>query len=96
MRRFFFFFKQKTAYEIASCLVGSDMCIRGRALVALPSIRIMQGPHAPSEHPFLTEVSPSSSRRKVSRRSSRSVETVFPCILYKSYADDHPLRAHTG
>ncbi len=24
----FFFFKQKTAYEIASCLVGSEMCIR--------------------------------------------------------------------
>ena len=24
---FFFFFKQKTAYEIASCLVGSEMCI---------------------------------------------------------------------
>ena len=22
------FFKQKTAYEIASCLVGSEMCIR--------------------------------------------------------------------
>ncbi|VTU57587.1 hypothetical protein AMBR_JPGBJEAN_02770 [Lacticaseibacillus rhamnosus] len=30
----FFFFKQKTAYEIASCRVGSEMCIRdsGRAL----------------------------------------------------------------
>ncbi len=25
---FFFFFKQKTAYEIAQCLVGSEMCIR--------------------------------------------------------------------
>ena len=25
-----FFFKQKTAYEIASCLVGSEMCIRDR------------------------------------------------------------------
>ena len=24
-----FFFKQKTAYEIAQCLVGSEMCIRG-------------------------------------------------------------------
>ncbi len=24
----FFFFKQKTAYEFASCLVGSEMCIR--------------------------------------------------------------------
>ncbi len=26
----FFFFKQKTAYEIAQCLVGSEMCIRDR------------------------------------------------------------------
>ena len=25
---FFFFFKQKTAYEFSACLVGSEMCIR--------------------------------------------------------------------
>ncbi len=25
---FVFFFKQKTAYEISACLVGSEMCIR--------------------------------------------------------------------
>src|SRR5678809_1067484 len=25
---FFFFFKQKTAYESSACLVGSEMCIR--------------------------------------------------------------------
>ena len=24
------YFKQKTAYEIAQCLVGSEMCIRDR------------------------------------------------------------------
>ena len=28
--KFFFFFKQKTAYEISACLVGSEMCIRDR------------------------------------------------------------------
>ncbi len=28
----FFFFKQKTAYEISACLVGSGMCIRGRCV----------------------------------------------------------------
>ena len=28
---FVFFVKQKTAYEIASCLVGSEMCIRDRS-----------------------------------------------------------------
>ena len=27
-RIFFFFFKQKTAYEISACLVGSEMSIR--------------------------------------------------------------------
>ncbi|WP_258054209.1 GNAT family N-acetyltransferase, partial [Pseudomonas aeruginosa] len=27
---FFFFFKQKTAYEVLRCLVGSEMCIRDR------------------------------------------------------------------
>ena len=28
---FFFFFKQKTAYEMLRSLVGSEMCIRDRA-----------------------------------------------------------------
>eukprot|EP01015_Nassula_variabilis_P016064 TRINITY_DN2425_c0_g2_i7.p1 TRINITY_DN2425_c0_g2~~TRINITY_DN2425_c0_g2_i7.p1 ORF type:complete len:283 (+),score=61.16 TRINITY_DN2425_c0_g2_i7:26-874(+) len=28
----FFFFKQKTAYEISACLVGSEMCIRDRSI----------------------------------------------------------------
>ena len=31
----FFFFKQKTAYEIGVRLVGSEMCIRDRDAVAL-------------------------------------------------------------
>ena len=33
----FFFFKQKTAYEIASCLVGSEMCIRDRNMMTMTS-----------------------------------------------------------
>ena len=28
--KYSFFFKQKTAYEISACLVGSEMCIRDR------------------------------------------------------------------
>ena len=28
----FFFFKQKTAYEISACLVGSEMCIRDSSI----------------------------------------------------------------
>ena len=31
----FFFFKQKTAYEMLRSLVGSEMCIRDRAASAL-------------------------------------------------------------
>ena len=31
----FFFFKQKTAYEITTRLVGSEMCIRDSACTAL-------------------------------------------------------------
>ena len=35
-----FFFKQKTAYEILSGLVGSEMCIRDRCLIhCLTSIK---------------------------------------------------------
>eukprot|EP00828_Plagiopyla_frontata_P012987 TRINITY_DN1753_c0_g1_i5.p1 TRINITY_DN1753_c0_g1~~TRINITY_DN1753_c0_g1_i5.p1 ORF type:complete len:299 (-),score=56.03 TRINITY_DN1753_c0_g1_i5:77-973(-) len=33
---FFFFFKQKTAYEISACLVGSEMCIRDRNICISP------------------------------------------------------------
>ena len=33
---FFFFFKQKTAYEISACLVGSEMCIRDSYLERKP------------------------------------------------------------
>src|SRR5678809_1537082 len=31
-----FFFKQKTAYEISACLVGSEMCIRDRVYSLTP------------------------------------------------------------
>ena len=35
----FFFFKQKTAYEMLRGLVGSEMCIRDRVWGALPTWR---------------------------------------------------------
>ena len=35
----FFFFKQKTAYEISACLVGSEMCIRDRHIPYLNASR---------------------------------------------------------
>ena len=36
----FFFFKQKTAYEMLRSLVGSEMCIRDRANEMTPRTRI--------------------------------------------------------
>ncbi len=41
---YIFFFKQKTAYEIAQCLVGSEMCIRDSA--GLLGYLILFAPHA--------------------------------------------------
>ena len=35
----FFFFKQKTAYEIMPSLVGSEMCIRDRCSTCAPVSR---------------------------------------------------------
>ena len=35
----FFFFKQKTAYEISACLVGSEMCIRDRVAAMTGDLR---------------------------------------------------------
>ena len=39
---FVFFFKQKTAYEISACLVGSEMCIRAIAIPISILFVIMQ------------------------------------------------------
>eukprot|EP01017_Pseudomicrothorax_dubius_P003945 TRINITY_DN10688_c0_g1_i8.p1 TRINITY_DN10688_c0_g1~~TRINITY_DN10688_c0_g1_i8.p1 ORF type:complete len:196 (-),score=28.19 TRINITY_DN10688_c0_g1_i8:167-754(-) len=35
-----FFFRQKTAYEISACLVGSEMCIRDRYYTEISNLRI--------------------------------------------------------
>ena len=40
---FFFFFKQKTAYEIRLSLVGSEMCIRDRYWVSASPSRVGVG-----------------------------------------------------
>src|SRR5665647_3892474 len=37
----FFFFKQKTAYEIGVRLVGSEMCIRDRPVIGTPLNNLM-------------------------------------------------------
>ena len=38
------FFKQKTAYEISACLVGSEMCIRDRPNVVFPCAALCDAP----------------------------------------------------
>ena len=40
---FFFFYKQKTAYEIEYGLVGSEMCIRGRPRTVAAADSIADG-----------------------------------------------------
>src|SRR5674536_385894 len=43
---FFFFFKQKTAYEMLRSLVGSEMCIRDSPPLAVPTPSPVAGPDA--------------------------------------------------
>ena len=47
---FIFFFKQKTAYEILRCLVGSEMCIRDRSWTRL-SVRKYKNQFSKREDP---------------------------------------------
>src|SRR5678810_395696 len=42
---FFFFFKQKTAYEISACLVGSEMCIRDSVAAPVIQLAAVAAPH---------------------------------------------------
>eukprot|EP01016_Furgasonia_blochmanni_P034033 TRINITY_DN3625_c0_g1_i6.p1 TRINITY_DN3625_c0_g1~~TRINITY_DN3625_c0_g1_i6.p1 ORF type:complete len:105 (-),score=27.40 TRINITY_DN3625_c0_g1_i6:80-394(-) len=68
----FFFFKQKTAYEIMPSLVGSEMCIRdrnitklSRASVHLREGRTLRGTRALSEILSVTKsLSPDNPREK--------------------------------
>src|SRR5450756_3077534 len=51
---FFFFFKQKTAYEIMPSLVGSEMCIRDRYYDVLKQLWEELGSQLSSAHATLT------------------------------------------
>ena len=55
----FFFFKQKTAYEISACLVGSEMCIRDRVIAAElfnTAIEKLVDLVSPQQHPVAGQV----------------------------------------
>mgnify|MGYP000129153056 CR=1 FL=1 len=49
-----FFFKQKTAYEISACLVGSEMCIRGSDSVI--RIRVEKGIFKKGDNAFVDKM----------------------------------------
>ncbi len=48
---YFFFFKQKTAYEMSASLVGSEMCIRDRTQGYLPTRKVPFIQDTGSSHP---------------------------------------------
>ena len=51
------FFKQKTAYEISECLVGSEMCIRDRSILVMkPRTKFQQNVVASSKHLSLIHI----------------------------------------
>src|SRR5680860_538788 len=54
---FFFFFKQKTAYEIGVRLVGSEMCIRDRSRPSGPTRAARRRPNSPSSRTFSSATS---------------------------------------
>ena len=50
-----FFFKQKTAYDISACLVGSEMCIRDRIVGLYPGDYSKEDTTKPEQYEFLVE-----------------------------------------
>eukprot|EP00658_Telonema_sp_P-2_P034297 TRINITY_DN2504_c0_g1_i9.p1 TRINITY_DN2504_c0_g1~~TRINITY_DN2504_c0_g1_i9.p1 ORF type:complete len:132 (+),score=39.21 TRINITY_DN2504_c0_g1_i9:20-415(+) len=66
---FFFFFKQKTAYEMLRSLVGSEMCIRDRFTAALGNAGLAVSwildtlDHLPNHTTFADKQKPGASTR---------------------------------
>ena len=75
--------KQKTAYEISCCLVGSEMCIRDSSMTTLPSDPWMEvavdlaGPFPSGEY-LLVVIDEYSRFPEVGVISSTSAKTVIP------------------
>src|SRR5678810_860189 len=69
MSSFFFFFKQKTAYEISACLVGSEMCIRDRRTTSRGAARAtLDRPAPPRARESLRSEEPHSESHCLLRR----------------------------
>ncbi len=58
----FFFFQQKTAYEISACLVGSEMCIRGREVTLEQILPALPPPGIAGSIPAVDLVDPQMKR----------------------------------
>ncbi|CUX73874.1 hypothetical protein BN3589_03088 [Clostridium sp. C105KSO14] len=69
----FFFFKQKTAYEMLRSLVGSEMCIRDRAMTVA-----MATPSTPIPSHVTDIISRTTFRTEENMRRYRG------CLLYTS------------
>ena len=77
----FFFFKQKTAYEMLRSLVGSEMCIRD-------SCGTVRDPAQASNHTVALHLPTNCSQQRVGESCS--------CLLYTSDAADDPLCVDLG
>src|SRR5665647_3830129 len=99
----FFFFKQKTAYEIGVRLVGAEMCIRDRCGTDWQASRTVSAPTARARSTMAatglivprtldTWVNATILVRSVMTLSrsarSRRPSSVTPCLLYTSDAAD--------
>ena len=80
---FFFFFKQKTAYEIGVRLVGSEMCIRDRPWNGTQNVLKMR-----RSQMLLWQRSRSHSPLLLSQRCSEHWQQSVSCLLYTSDAAD--------
>ena len=78
----FFFFKQKTAYEMLRSLVGSEMCIRDR-----PGIRTVQQAR---ENASVLAAGP------LPEAETAEITALLACLLYTSDAADDLLCVDLG
>eukprot|EP00658_Telonema_sp_P-2_P022537 TRINITY_DN19008_c0_g2_i1.p2 TRINITY_DN19008_c0_g2~~TRINITY_DN19008_c0_g2_i1.p2 ORF type:complete len:110 (-),score=42.91 TRINITY_DN19008_c0_g2_i1:78-407(-) len=82
---FFFFFKQKTAYEMLRSLVGSEMCIRDRCG---GSVLIDFGGRETIHTSCVFGFWETGEERSSSRQPLSGAPLLFPCLLYTSDAAD--------
>eukprot|EP00658_Telonema_sp_P-2_P037147 TRINITY_DN26746_c0_g1_i2.p2 TRINITY_DN26746_c0_g1~~TRINITY_DN26746_c0_g1_i2.p2 ORF type:complete len:110 (-),score=52.26 TRINITY_DN26746_c0_g1_i2:82-411(-) len=87
---FFFFFKQKTAYEMLRSLVGSEMCIRDRRKSIQRLRKECNTLRTENEHNSKTLTSQAAELEvfRTNEQRALSIEYVKNCLLYTSDAAD--------